>query len=115
MVYRFDAPLFFANVPYFARRVRELVRESRTPPRWFVLNAEAIPSLDATAIEGLGNLRQELHHQGIRLVIARANATVRAMRARSSLGPVTQADIFHSVHDAIEAYRRDDGRPPQSE
>jgi SulP family sulfate permease len=45
IVYRFDAPLFFANADFFQRRVRTLVAETLSPVEWFLLDAEAITTI----------------------------------------------------------------------
>ena len=57
VVYRFGAPLYFANATRFLEDVERLVTQGPTPVRWFVLDAEAIVDVDTT---GAGVLRQAI-------------------------------------------------------
>ena len=68
VLYRFDAPLFFANVDHFRERVRSLAR--RGDVRWIVVAAEPITDVDATAGETLPVLNDELDTLGIELAFA---------------------------------------------
>ena len=60
VVYRYDAPLFFANAENFRERALAAVDESPEPVKWFVLNAEANVEVDLTALDVLDQLRTEL-------------------------------------------------------
>ena len=71
MVYRYDAPLFFANAENFRERAVEAVDESPVPVEWFVLNAEANVEVDLTALDVLDQLRAELASRGIVFAMAR--------------------------------------------
>ena len=62
VIYRWEAPLFFANAGAFRRQIRHLVRERR--PRWVVLQCEAITDIDVTAAEMLEQLDRELNAEG---------------------------------------------------
>jgi len=72
IVYRFDAPLFFPNAPYFKERVIALVAAAETPTRWVLINAEAITYIDTTGVATLRELRADLAGAGILLTVARA-------------------------------------------
>ena len=65
LVYRYDAPLFFANAEDFRRRAIAAVDANPGPVRWFVLNAEANVEVDLTALDAVDSLRQELNRRGI--------------------------------------------------
>jgi high affinity sulfate transporter 1 len=65
LVYRWEAPLFFANAGMFRQQVRELVRERK--PRWVILQCEAITDIDVTAADVLEQLDRELNEQGINI------------------------------------------------
>lgn len=74
--YRYDAPLFFANVADLRRRVIQAVADENAaypndPVRWFVLNVEANVEVDITAADGLRELAQLLADRGIKLGLAR--------------------------------------------
>ena len=75
VLYRFDAPLFFANADYFRERVRALAR--RGDVRRIVVAAEPITDIDATAGETLSGLNDELEADGIELAFAELKDPVR--------------------------------------
>ena len=90
MLYRFDAPLFFANADYFRERVRALARSGDA---LIVVAAEPITDIDATAGETLRGLNDELSAAGIELAFAELKDPVRD-RLRS-----------YGIHDAIGGHR----------
>jgi SulP family sulfate permease len=107
IVYRFDAQIFFANAPYFLSRVRELIAHANPSVRWLVLNAEAMTSIDITAIDMLRALLDELERQGITFALARAHFPLREMLRRTRLDArIGQAHMFPSVHAAVQAFRQ---------
>jgi high affinity sulfate transporter 1 len=65
LIYRWEAPLFFANAGIFRQQVRRLVL--KRDPRWIVLQCEAITDIDVTAADMLKALDLELNAQGIHL------------------------------------------------
>jgi MFS superfamily sulfate permease-like transporter len=65
VVFRWEAPLFFANAGIFRQQVRRLVLRRR--PDWIVLQCEAITDIDVTAADMLKGLDLELNAQGIHL------------------------------------------------
>jgi MFS superfamily sulfate permease-like transporter len=65
VVYRWEAPLFFANSSSFRRKVRRLAGDFR--PSWIVLQCEAITDIDVTAAEMLELLDKELNAIGVHL------------------------------------------------
>ena len=71
LVYRFDAPLFYANADRFRGRVRGLARRT-DGLRLIVIDASAIGDIDVTAGRMLGELQKEFHDRGVRLVVAGA-------------------------------------------
>ena len=73
IVYRFDAPLVFANAAFFTERIEELMANAGDGLKCIVLDAEAISDFDSTAAEALENLDVDLERRGIELWIARAN------------------------------------------
>jgi MFS superfamily sulfate permease-like transporter len=75
VLYRFDAPLFFANTDYFRERVRALAASGEVT--WIVVAGEPITDIDATAGEALHALNDELDAMGIELVFAELKDPVR--------------------------------------
>ncbi|MGH3612715.1 MAG: STAS domain-containing protein [Pseudonocardia sp.] len=66
VVYRYDAPLCFANAENFRRRAIAAVDVAPTPARWLLLNMEAIIEIDITAADTLNGLCDELDLRGLR-------------------------------------------------
>ena len=84
VVYRYDAPLFFANAENFRERALAAVDENPDPVKWFVLNAEANVEVDLTALDVLDQLRTELADRGIVFAMARVKQDLRdASRLRA--------------------------------
>src|SRR6185312_13654065 len=71
LVYRYDAPLFFANAEDFRERAMTAVNDYPGRVEWFVLNAEANVEVDLTALDALDQLRSELERRGIVFAMAR--------------------------------------------
>ena len=106
LVYRYDAPLFFANAEDFLRRAVAAVDANPDPVRWFVLNAEANVEVDLTALDAVDSLRQELNRRGIEFAMARVTWHLReALDAAGLLDKIGEARIFATLPTAVEAYR----------
>src|ERR1019366_404881 len=71
VVYRYDAPLFFANAADFRRRALAAAGQQPGGARWFVLNVEANVEVDFTALEAVDALREELTNAGTVFALAR--------------------------------------------
>jgi MFS superfamily sulfate permease-like transporter len=101
-VYRFDAPLFFANIEVFSADVTRLAGE---PGRVAVLvNAEAITNLDSTAAQGLEELLDTLDAMEVRLAFARVKHVLRARLDRAGLTERIGTDhIYLEVDDGVSA------------
>ncbi|MFP2898254.1 SulP family inorganic anion transporter [Corallococcus sp. 4LFB] len=105
VVYRFDAPLFFANARFLREQVRRLVADSRQPVRWFVLDASSVFDLDITAAESLDKVHHELTEEGIVFAVAQARAPMRRVLKRSGLAArIGQDLLFPTVGAAVRAY-----------
>ena len=104
VVYRFDAPPFFVNAAYLRERVLELV-DATDDVRWLVLNAEAWTYLDATAIDVLTRLHDELDQRGIALCFARLKGRQREIFEETGLTARIGPDrIFPNVRAAVAAF-----------
>lgn len=117
LVYRYDAPLFFANAEDFRTRALRAVDEETTPPRWFLLNAEANTQLDLTAVDAMESLRRDLSDRGVEFAIARAKFEILgALEDGGVLERIGRDRIFATLPTAVEAYTRwraeRDGAPP---
>ncbi|HEX9039310.1 MAG TPA: sulfate permease [Ktedonobacterales bacterium] len=105
LIYRFDGPLFFANASYFEGRVKTLIESQDPPVRWFILDAEAITDVDATALETLEETRQFVLTRGGVMAIARAKSALRERLDRAGLVKALGADhIYPSIRTAVAGY-----------
>jgi MFS superfamily sulfate permease-like transporter len=112
VVYRYDAPLCFANAEDFRERALAAVEESPTPVEWFVLNSEANVEVDLTALDALDQLRAELAQRGIVFVMARVKQDLRdALRAAGLIDKIGEDRIFMTLPTAVESYRGDRDPP----
>lgn len=106
LVYRYDAPLFFANAEDFRTRAMAAVEENPDPVRWFVLNAEANVDVDLTALDAVDQLRTDLNDRDIVFVMARVKQDLREqLRAVGLLDKIGEDHIFMTLPTAVEAYR----------
>ncbi len=106
VIFRFDAPLFFANARAFRRQIRELtVSDSR--PRWIVVAAEPITDVDTTAADMLEDLDESLNARGVSLVFAEMKDPVRAKIERYELTrTIDPAHFFPTIESAVAAFSR---------
>jgi SulP family sulfate permease len=105
VVYRYDAPLCFANAENFRQRALAAVDASPTPVEWFMLNAEANVEIDITAIDTVEELRAELDRRGIVFAMARVKQDMRADLAAAGLVERVGDDrIFPTLPTAVQAY-----------
>jgi len=109
VLYRFDAPLIFANAKTFSGEVLRLAN-AEPPPRWIVIAAEPITDVDTTATDMLAELDQTLNARGIALVFAELKDPVRRKIERYGLTRTIDPDhLYPTVEAAVEAYLRETG------
>ncbi len=110
VLYRFDAPLFFANADVFRDRVRERIEAAESPVRWVIVAAEPITDVDTTAAAMLDRLAEELSQAGITLAFAELKDPVRdRLRRYEALERVPADHIYPTVGTAVSAYVRASG------
>ena len=106
VIFRWDAPLFFANAEIFRRQVLQAVAASPTPAVWLVVAADAINDIDITAAESLDQLHDELLRQGVALHFAGLKGPVKDRLAHYGLLAQIGADRFEpTVGSAVNRYR----------
>jgi high affinity sulfate transporter 1 len=109
VIYRFDAPLFFANAKTFRDEVMRLARAD-PPPTWIVIAAEPMTDIDTTASDVLEELDKQLNEQGISLVFAELKDPVRRKIERYELThTISPRHFFPTVGAAIAAFREETG------
>lgn len=111
LVYRFEAPLFFANAARFRERVQDALHATPGSERWVVLDFEAVGSIDTTAVTELGDIVAELLAAGVDVVgVARPNVRCRDTLTRAALleppGPLRP---FLTINEAVRSFRRAEG------
>lgn len=107
LVFRYDAPLCFANAQDFRVRALRAVDEQAEPVLWFLLNAEAIVELDVTAADALRELIDDLAERHVVFAMARVKQDFRAYLTRAGLFDVIDDDrIYATLPTAVEAYER---------
>ena len=109
IIYRFDAPLIFANAKTFRDTITRLAKAEPTP-RWILIAAEPITDVDTTASDVLEELDEALNAQGISLVFAELKDPVRTKIDRYGLTrTIDPAHFFPTVDAAVEAYLAETG------
>jgi len=105
LVYRFDAPLFFANADRYRERLEQLVEANPGEEEWLVLDFEGVGEADTTAIDMLVELLAEQERAGRVVAIARANDRVlRRLERAHLLGPAGAALVFPTINAAVRAF-----------
>jgi MFS superfamily sulfate permease-like transporter len=105
VLFRWDAPLFFANAEFFRDRVLAAVASSPTPVRWLVVAAEPVTSVDVTAADIVAELDDELHAAGIELCMAEMKDPVKDKLKRFGVFTRLGEDMFFpTVGEAVNAY-----------
>ena len=106
VVYRYDAPLFFANAENFRQRAMAAVTGAQPPVEWFVYNAESNVDPDLTAVDALEQLRADLTARGIVFAMARVKQDLLDDLVASGFAEKVGADrIFPTLPTAVEAFR----------
>jgi MFS superfamily sulfate permease-like transporter len=102
VVYRWEAPLFFANAGMFRQQIRRLAREKK--PAWVVLQCEAVTDIDLTAAEMLEQLDKELNAAGTHVAFAELRSRLQDRVLRYGLFETLDRDHFYpTVKAAVTA------------
>ena len=109
VIFRFDAPLFFANARTFRDQMRRLAA-AEPRPRWILIAAEPITDVDTTAADMLADLDEELNANGTSLVFAELKDPVRTKLERYELiGPLNPDHFFPTLDAAIDTFCQQTG------
>jgi MFS superfamily sulfate permease-like transporter len=109
VVYRFAAPLIFANAKTFRDRVSKLAREN-PDAQWLLVAAESVTDVDVTAADMLQELNTELEGRGVKLVFAELQDSVREKIEHYELGAALGPGHYYpTVHSAEDAFRAQNG------
>jgi len=105
VLFRWDAPLFFANAELFHDRVLDAVAASPTPVHWLVVAAEPVTSVDVTSADMLAELDETLHAAGIELCFAEMKDPVKDKLKRFGLfARLGKETFFPTLGSAVSSY-----------
>jgi high affinity sulfate transporter 1 len=105
LLFRWDAPLFFANADTFRARIIDAVDGAAPRVKWVVIAAEPITDVDTTAAEMLEELDKELATRGAELAFAELKDPVRDRLGRYGLGEkIGREFFFHTIGVAVKAF-----------
>jgi len=103
LIFRFDAPLYFANKDYFTEKLYGWIAQREIDDLNVVIfDAEAVATVDATAIRMLQKVIDNLEQQNIELYITNAIGPVRDVLMKSTLKEhLSTQTMFPTIQDAI--------------
>ena len=105
VLFRWDAPLFFANAELFRERALDAVDRSASRARWLVVAAEPVTSVDVTAADALVELDEMLHTAGIELCFAELKDPVKDQLKRFGLfAQIGENHFFPTIEAAVRNY-----------
>ncbi|RNC68232.1 MAG: SulP family inorganic anion transporter [Desulfuromonadales bacterium] len=105
VLFRWDAPLFFANAEIFREHILRAVSEAPTPTKRIVVAAEPVTDVDITAADMLTELDAELHQAGIRLCFAQMKGPVKDRLKRYGLFDKIGTEYFYpTIGQAVDRY-----------
>ena len=105
VLFRWNAPLFFANAEIFREQVLRAIAQAPTPTKWVVVTAEPITDVDTTAAEMLAELDNSLHDAGMDLCFAEMKGPVKDMLKRYGLfNRLGVNNFFPTIEQAVERY-----------
>jgi MFS superfamily sulfate permease-like transporter len=105
VLFRWDAPLFFANAELFKQRVLQAAANSPAPVCWLVVTAEPVTSVDVTAADTLTELDQTLRNLGTKLCFAELKDPVKDKLKRFGIfAEIGEAFFFPTIDAAVSDY-----------
>ena len=111
VLFRWDAPLFFANAEFFKDQALDAVAAAPAAVEWLVVAAEPVTSVDVTAADMLSELREALQRTGTSLCFAEFKDPVKDKLKRFGLfDQIGERFFFATVGEAVDEYQRDGRR-----
>ena len=111
VLYRFDAPLFFANAEAFASRLDEAVAARDDPIRWVVVAAEPMTDVDTSAADTLREVLDSFSSRGIALAFAELKGPVKdRLRDYDLYERIGDGRFFPTLGTAVDGYLRETGQ-----
>src|SRR5262249_40889851 len=108
VLFRWDAPLFFANAELFHQRLLDAVSQSPTPARRVVVAAEPVTGIDVTSGDMLAELQQTLREAGIQMHLAELKDPIKDVLKRLEIFDLFGTSSFYpTIGAAVDAYLSD--------
>jgi high affinity sulfate transporter 1 len=105
VLFRWDAPLFFANAEFFHDRVLAAIAGSPTPVRWLVVTAEPVTSVDVTSADAIVELSDALHAAGVEMCFAEMKDPVKDKLKRFGIFErFGEQRFFATIDEAVNEY-----------
>jgi len=105
VLFRWDAPLFFANAEFFHDRVLDAIARSPTPARWLVVAAEPVTSIDVTSADAICELDDALDAAGVELCFAEMKDPVKDKLKRFGIFErFGEKRFFATIEEAVNGY-----------
>ncbi len=105
VLFRWDAPLFFANASIFQEHLLRAIADAPTPTKWVVVAAEPVTDVDITAADMLAELDQKLHQLGMELCFAEMKGPVKDRLKRYGLfTALGTGNFFPTIGQAVDRY-----------
>jgi MFS superfamily sulfate permease-like transporter len=105
VLFRWDAPLFFANAGIFREHVLRAIAESPTPVKWVIVAAEPVTDIDVTAADAVAELDADLHQVGMDLCFAEMKGPVKDHLKRYGLfTQLGTENFFPTIGQAVDQY-----------
>jgi high affinity sulfate transporter 1 len=112
VLYRFDAPLFFANVELFVNRLLAAIDTRDDPISWVIVAAEPMTDIDTTAAEILREALDDFRAEGIELAFAELKGPVKdRLRSYDLYERIGDNRFFPTLGTAIDGYLLATGTP----
>ena len=113
IVFRFDAPVFFANAEHFTRAVKKHVAERGEPVRHVIIAGEPITDIDTTGAESLRNLMDDLAADDVTFAFAELKGPVKdRLRSYGAFKEIGKKNFFSTIGHAITEYLEEAGGDP---
>jgi MFS superfamily sulfate permease-like transporter len=105
LVYRFEAPLYYANSEFFMNEILCLVKEAQPELRWLVVRFDTISDVDYSAAKMLLNLLERLKAHNVSLIFSDVSSAMQSLLQHYGLVEALGSDrIFTSLIDTVRAY-----------
>ncbi|GBO56807.1 sulfate transporter [Pseudanabaena sp. lw0831] len=105
VIFRWDAPLFFANAEIFCDQVMNAVGTAPTVTRWVLVAAEPVTDIDLTAADAIAELDKTLCQAHIELCFAEMKGPTKDRLKRYGLfTKIGKDDFFPTIGQAVDMY-----------